>query len=125
MADVHLNLRIGGFSVLEHGVKVGHTHAAIMRGSFIVQQGGSERAKDEGRRNVHAFVRGTLIDSWYGKTPSWDLTGHREVTYNPFTDTSFRFRDNDEPVSPEQVFEGIVLTRKPNGKYGVFVPRTE
>lgn len=125
MADVHLNLRQGGFSVLEHGVKIGHMHAGRMRGSFVVQPAGSERAKDEGRRNVHAFVRGALTESHLGRIPDWDLTDLREVTYNPFTDTAFRFRDTDEYIGPEQVFDTIVLTRKSNGKYGVFVPRTE
>ena len=125
MADVHLNLRQGGFSVLEGGVKVAHRHALEMTGRFVVQPAGSERAKDEGRRNVHAFVRGTVNDEHYGRIPNWDLTGWREVTYNPFTDTAFRFRDTDEYIAPEQVFPDIRLTRKPDGKYGVFVPRTE
>lgn len=125
MADVHLNLRQGGFSILERGIKVGHRHALRMRGSFVVQQGGSERAKEKGVRNVHAFVRGVVEDDHFGILPKWDLTGYREVTYNPFTDTAFRYRDTNEYISPEQVFTDIRLTRKPNGKYGVFVPRTE
>lgn len=125
MADVHLNLRQGGFSVLEGGVKVAHRHALSMRGRFVVQQGGSERAKEEGVRNVHAFVRGWVIDQHFGRIPNWDLTDWREVTYNPFTDTAFRYRDTNEYIDPDEEFGSIRLTRKPDGKYGVFVPRTE
>lgn len=125
MPDVHLNLRQGGFTVLTDGVKTGHIHAGRMTGQFIVQPAGSRRAKREQQRNVHAFVRGSLNEYHFGRLPDWDLTGLAEVTYNPFTDTTFRFRDTNEAIDPEQVFDDIVMTRKPNGKYGVFVRRTE
>ena|SRR5579859_669887 len=36
---------------------------------FVVQKGGWRRARHEGRRNVHAWARGRVMESGMGTTP--------------------------------------------------------
>lgn len=44
------------------GGKVAHADSLLMRDvDFAVQKAGRQRVIDEGRKNVHAFVRGTLV----------------------------------------------------------------
>lgn len=56
---------------------------------FTVQPSGRARVLREGRKNVHAFVRGTLVATDDGVGRSQDLQGWDPVTYNPYLDTSF------------------------------------
>ncbi len=50
------------YSIRQDGVVVGHARAISLSGcEFVVQDGGRKRALREGRKNVHAFVRGVHI----------------------------------------------------------------
>jgi ribosomal protein L15 len=52
---------------------------------FVVQQGGYERFLREGRKNVHAFVAGELVEI---DGPGFNGTG-TEVVYNPRVSKKF------------------------------------
>ena len=68
--------------VLDHSVSVRIDNAV-----FNVRAGGQARARKEKRRNVHAFVEGTLSKVLKGEKASLS-SEWVEVTYNPFhTDT--------------------------------------
>jgi len=61
--------------------------------TWVVQQGGRERVLREGKKNVHAFARGTLIETK-------GFTRHKRqgrgravsVTYNPYKHSTFMCR---------------------------------
>lgn len=66
---------------------------------FRVRQGGKERVRDEMRKNVHAFVIGTLLD--YCSYPCEDLPeppNDKIITYNPYKYDSFVRKDSEEPI---------------------------
>lgn len=81
--DTYINLNDDCVSVRsreaeDYGCVVSHEHKVHLRDvEFVVQPAGRERCLDEGRKNVHAFVRGvwdetvTIVDGEY-------------VTYDPF-----------------------------------------
>jgi hypothetical protein len=59
-------------------IVIGHGDAIFLKDvRFFVQQGGRNRVLKERRKNVHAFVRGTIT---YFKTDTVPLEG---ATYNP------------------------------------------
>ena len=108
-ADVYRNLRDGCWSVRSrerddrYGLVVARVSDVLVKdASFVVSEAGRKRVLAEGRKNVHAYVRG-VVDV--------DLTGTREgvpdsfwwnwwnnelwesgvsVTYNPYHSGRFR-----------------------------------
>ena len=99
-SEVYFNLHKKMFSVraLEgpnKGRVVDHFYQTIVEEpDFVVQQGGRNRVLREGKKNVHAFVRGNVrrIES---NDFSWiiPLTRHPERSaawYNPYRDAYFR-----------------------------------
>ena len=67
----------------------------------VIDRGGRERVIKEGRKNVHAFVVGYRPsvftaeewDVYYIQGKTW-----RDVTYNPYKNTTFVYKDTGEPV---------------------------
>lgn len=66
---------------------------------YVVRQAGRERVLKENRKNVHAFVRGKLIDelpAWYYENNGhWDFGS---ATYNPYKYKSFVDNFTGKPV---------------------------
>jgi hypothetical protein len=54
----------------------------LMNCEMVVQPAGHARVKKEQRKNVHAFIKGELVDSW----PS-DLD--TRISYSPYIDPFF------------------------------------
>ena len=73
--------------VVSHADKV-----LIEDATFAVQPAGRARVHREGRKNVHAFVRGTWLSALC------QGASRRAVTYNPYKYDTFVFLDNKEPV---------------------------
>ena len=101
--DVYRNLNKGGLSAKavtgEHRGRVVEraSTALVENATFRVQRGGLTRARREGQRNVHAFVRGEAVmgadvDSLF------DLPEAVRVTYNPFKMDGFSRVDTGEIV---------------------------
>lgn len=61
---------------------------------FRVSEAGRRRVLKEGRKNVHAFVIGTLTDE--------ELDTTIDVSYNPYKAGYFFRKDNGEPVTRAQ-----------------------
>ena len=66
---------------------------AIKDAKFVVREGGRQRVIRDKQKNVHAFVRGTLVKS---ASLAQRLLGG--VTYNPYQNTTFVNRRTGEAV---------------------------
>ncbi len=81
--------------------------------SFVVRQGGRKRVIEEGKKNVHAFVVGYRPykftaeewDDYYLSDKTW-----RDVTYNPYKNTTFVYEDTGETVGNDMTM--VMLMRR-------------
>lgn len=90
--ELYRNLRTGTWSMRERGLVVGHpTEVYLSDVTFVVRPAGREKVRREGRKNVHAFVKGDHI----GQLP--DLAW-REAFYNPYICETFMDVDTKQPV---------------------------
>jgi len=104
--EAYYNLHKRCLSYRPSGGRVKHAKAMILNDvTFAVQPAGRERVRREGKKNVHAFVRGEpawvagMDDSLEDYGPeNLDRQGYRKVTYNPYKFDSFVFADNHRPV---------------------------
>jgi hypothetical protein len=82
--------------------------------SFLVNPKGRERVLKEKRKNVHAFIRGTVDTS--GGTPSGKL-----ITYNPYKSDKFYLKNNENKKlqSADKVF---IHNGKIKGIGIIFIP---
>lgn len=84
--DIYWNLRRRCWSVRQRGLVVGHTTHMLLRDVvWRVQASGRERVRREGKKNVHAYARGTIVPNGHF------LLDGREVAvrYNPYELTTF------------------------------------
>lgn len=84
--EVFFNLHNGLFSVRHNGRTIAHTGRIVLEDvRFVVQRAGRERVLKEGRKNIHAFVRGTVA-------AECDKLTSRvvQVGYNPHKADCFR-----------------------------------
>ena len=91
--EVYLNLHKtdddgkSWYSIRQNGLVIGHTDKVSMYDvTFVVNKAGRDRVRIEGRKNVHAWVRGYYIES-LAREPK------RDVIYNPKRDDSFKMFD--------------------------------
>ena len=94
--EVYFNLHKKTFSVrsCRTGRVIHHTDKVhIANPEFVVRKAGRERVLREGKKNVHAFVRGdvTFFNLMY--RPTLDT-----LTYNPYKYVSFVDKQTEEPV---------------------------
>lgn len=86
--EIYWNLNRNCYSVRSGGRVIGYTDKfTLTDATFSSQKAGRNRVRRTGRKNVHAFIRGT----WSDFTLPASLT---RVTYNPYTDESFVIADN-------------------------------
>ena len=96
--QVYWNLHKKCWSVValegeQKGRVVSHTDKVLIEdATFAVQPAGNARVRREGRKNVHAFVRGTWLSALC------QGASRRGVMYNPYKYETFVFSDNKEPV---------------------------
>lgn len=109
IVEVYRNLNKKCWSIRHKGRVIAHATSAIgYDGDFIVREGGRQKAVRESQRNLHAFCKAdihTLINPEfrYGGYENvfkvenhWSLPqGVKEVTYNPFKDTSFVTKEGE------------------------------
>ena len=88
--EIYRNLNNGTHSIRRNGKVVKHlTHwqsIFLKDVKFAVQPAGREKVRREGRKNVHAFVRGTVImpSSMNCTTDEFKKKMPFCVTYNPY-----------------------------------------
>ena len=95
VAKVYFNLHKKVWSIMTKTPKgwrvTGHAARLVLRDvRFVVSQAGRERTVREGRKNVHAFAIGTIVDY------EWGCTGRR-IRYNHYKYTTF-VDDAEQPV---------------------------
>ena len=84
--ECYFNLHSRMFSVRKKGKVVAHvTELALTDVKFVSQDAGRNRVREQGRKNVHAFVRGHFAAP--GKVQM--STAPKRVSYNPYKDDSF------------------------------------
>lgn len=96
---VYRNLRAGkanGFktySVLgPQGRVVAHVGEILLTDvRFVVREGGQRRVRQQHRKNVHAFIEGTVVRSEMGIDASGRLPV--PISYNPYMDDFFATHD--------------------------------
>lgn len=87
-AEVYWNLHRNRLSLRPIGGRVEHHDAVLLKDvTLAVQPAGRERVLRERRKNVHAFVRGTVAALDEGVAESCD--GWERVTYNPYKAATF------------------------------------
>ena len=130
--QVYRNLHNGLISIqdLSTGLVLGHADAIDLKhADFIVREAGRQRVIKEKRKNVHAFVRGEVVDvfnfqPYKGRGIEGHLEGEgtrlhqcslfvattTEVSYNPYKAAHF--------VGPagEEVAYATLCTIQSNGK---------
>lgn len=96
MADeVYRNLRTGTWSLRRDGRVIDHPHGIVMKdATFVVQPAGNRRVRQEGRKNVHAFVRGDRV---YMDARHL-MARMRKATYNPYQNTAFVDSETGEEI---------------------------
>ena len=80
--DVYRNLHKNTWSILNRrtGRVIARTDNVVVKNvKFVVQPAGRQRVIDEGRKNVPAFVRGTI-----STTPPDMMVTNVQVKYNPY-----------------------------------------
>lgn len=114
LVDVYLNLHRPGFLSIraaegpDKGRVIAYSTAIELEGcQFRVSEAGRQRVLRECRKNVHATVRGRVVQVCTDAVPSRRLVskasraladGAKDVTYNPYFTPLFIHRQTKEPV---------------------------
>ena len=118
--EVYYNLHKNVFSVRHKGKVIAWgNRVTIENPEYVVREKGRQKVLEEGRKNVHAFVRGTLSDInnfKFGKIQQ-RLSEPREVTYNPYKYDSFVDGSTYQPVKKSKWAR---LIKKANEKPRIF-----
>ena len=107
--DIYRNLNVPKeqlekWSILDRSTRrvVDITHSALVKNvKFIVQPAGRKRVLEEKRKNVHAFVRGDLIENpwWFALKETLEEDHYlTKVSYNPYKADHFIREDTGEAV---------------------------
>jgi hypothetical protein len=129
------------YSVRKEGLVEGHALMIIMDGTtkhpikFAVGPKGNQRVRDEERKNVHAVIRGHIVNAVWHTSDLWvdpfemghaedackhfkdqymtERDGYKwiEVVYNPYKYRTFMTRDTNPLRATEDVYEPILTAR--------------
>ena len=116
------------FSVRKNGLVEGHALMVVMDGcTFAVGPKGNQRVRDEQRKNVHALVRGYIINAvWYPKGEDeldWAkeaAEGMESMEWGVPVSRNTKISDLDDPRAWTPMFEWREVTYNPY-KYKTFV----
>lgn len=100
---VHVNLHKGNLSVIDPwvGRVIANVEDITITGvAFRVQPGGLRRIREQRQRAVCAYAMGTVA----AVNSNPDVTGHRRVSFNPFTSDTFTCEGQPIHTAPEVVF---------------------
>ena len=83
------------------------TALTLADAKFVVRPAGRARVLREGKKNVHAFAVG------YIDTDRDDTFDGRPVTYNPYKNDTFVFKDTGKPVTDADAISLFIHDGKP------------
>ena len=91
--EIYFNLHKKVFSMRHKGKVIAHVCNAMLKHvTYVVQPAGRAKVLREGKKNVHAFARGELIE----RIPLFNYRGN-VAKYNPYKAATFVDID-DEPL---------------------------
>ena len=88
---VYFNVREKNLSVLDYKtnkVTKKVTQAYLTNAMFVVRKSGNKRVREEGRKNVHAFVNGIIQPKLIDAMPQHEVC---RVRYDPYTMDCFHY----------------------------------
>ena len=116
--EVYWNLHKKCWSVRHKGKVIDHAKSVYLQDvQWVVQPGGRDRVRRQGRKNVHAFARGTLLDAnTYFDCHLEHSTLDVGVRYNPYLNDCFVTKTLGEPV-PKSKYAALtsIYTTHTNG----------
>lgn len=100
--ECYKNLHKDCFSVRRGGRVIQYADSLVLfDATFAVQPAGRQKVLDQKRKNVHAFVRGSL--GTYPVNPDFDPSSGIAVSYNPYKFGFFYVRSTDLPIFEAEV----------------------
>ena len=105
--EVYFNLHKKLFSVRSRmtGKVIAHVDkVSLCDPKFVVRKSGRDRVRREGKKNVHAFVKGKLLnpteETLLGALEVLIkvIKKGKDVTYNPYKYESFVYADTEQPI---------------------------
>lgn len=114
--DVYRNLQKGGYSVRSretetYGLVIDHRESVVIQAAeFCVNESGRQDVLEEGVKNVHAVVRGTIAEE-----REIDSEG-TEVTYNPYEYANFVSVEEERPIDKADI---VYVTSEGVYAYGI------
>lgn len=102
--SVHRNLHEDSLTIKVGSLVHGHADVAVLYDvSFHVGEKGNAKVREEGRKHVHAHVKGSIvkaydIDDIEGTYQKLEDYGYRRVYYNPYKVTTFVDYESFEPI---------------------------
>ena len=112
---VYWNSRKKNFSVMV-GSKVFFRKDSLFLANcdFLVKEPARKKVNEEKRKNVHAFILGTLLDD---DRDISNLRDGKSVSYNPYKNSSFVFSGDsilgDQEIRSAEVVHCQVVNKKP------------
>lgn len=101
VVDVYRNLHRKCWSVRgrRSGLVQGHADTVVLLDAeFRVSEAGRQRVLRERKKNVHAYVRGTLHEVSSRTVARWHEEGMARARYNPYEAGTFTDAETGEPV---------------------------
>ena len=130
--DVYRNLHFRDevvYSVRKDGLVEGHALCHVMDGvTFHVGVKGNQRVRDEQRKNVHAYVRGHVINAvWYDEEElDWAKSAAEDMAAIEMcgvpASLNTKYGDQDDPRAWEPMYKWVEVVYNPY-KYRTFMTR--
>ena len=99
--EIYFNLHKKVFSMRHKGKVIAHVcNATLKNVTYVVQPAGRARVLREGKKNVHAFARGELIE----RIPLFNYRGNL-AKYNPYKAATFHAFARGELVEKLPVYD--------------------
>ena len=104
---VFKNWKLGCYNIMQSGKLLASAKQVRLSGvEFLVRSTGRKRMLESGRRNVHAYAVGQLVDYVHPKDPrTLDKIEGRGVSYHPYRYAWFVDNETQAPVTGAQVVQ--------------------
>lgn len=102
--SVYRNLHKECLSIKKGGLVHGYTQMVVLYGvTFSVGKSGNEKTNITKQKNVHAYVKGSIIfatdvDDIEATYQKLEMAGYKRVYYNPFKVKEFVLYSTFEPI---------------------------
>ena len=104
---VFKNWKLGCYNIMQSGKLLASAKQVRLSGvEFLVRSSGRKRMLENGRRNVHAYAVGQLIDYVHPEDPrTLDRIEGRGVSYHPYRSAWFVDNETQAPVTGAQMVQ--------------------